>query len=74
MLSANLKENDDLIELYEQMLYQRAANGIRPVLYVSSSKDLECNMLMLLDEPIDGIGFAYDQRATRRSGYDVVMN
>jgi hypothetical protein len=40
----------DMIDLYEQMLYQRAIKGIRPVLYVSSYTDLECSMLMLLDE------------------------
>jgi len=74
MLSAKLQESDELIELYEQMLYQRAVKGIRPVLYVSSPQDLECNMLMLLDEPLDGLGLIQDQRATKRFGYDVVMN
>ncbi|MEK6300552.1 MAG: hypothetical protein AABO41_07510 [Acidobacteriota bacterium] len=39
-----------MIDLYEEMLYERAAKGIRPVLYVSSQKDLECSVLMLLDE------------------------
>jgi hypothetical protein len=40
----------NMIDLYEQMLFERAAQGIRPVLYISSSKDLECSMVMLLDE------------------------
>jgi hypothetical protein len=39
-----------MVDLYEEMLYERAAKGIRPVLYVSSHKDLECSVLMLLDE------------------------
>jgi len=39
-----------MIDLFEEMLYERAAKGIRPVLYVSSQKDLECSVLMLLDE------------------------
>ncbi len=43
----------DLIDIYEQMLFERAARGIRPVLYVSSNKDLECSVVMLLDEPAD---------------------
>ncbi len=41
----------DLADLYEEMLYERAAKGIRPVLYLSSRKDLECSVLMLLNEP-----------------------
>jgi hypothetical protein len=46
------KENGevDIIDVFEEMLFQRAAKGIRPVLYVSSLTDLECNMVMLLDE------------------------
>lgn len=45
----------DLIDIYEQMLFERAARGIRPVLYVSSNKDLECSVVMLLDEPADDL-------------------
>ena len=43
----------NIADLYEEMLYTRAANGIRPVLYVSSQKDLECSVLMLLDEAVE---------------------
>lgn len=39
-----------MADLFEEMLYERAVKGIRPVLYVSSHKDLECSVLMLLDE------------------------
>ncbi|HSO76065.1 MAG TPA: hypothetical protein VLU47_14615 [Blastocatellia bacterium] len=41
----------DTVDLYEEMLYARAAKGIRPVLYVSSRKDFECSVLMLLNQP-----------------------
>lgn len=40
----------DILDLYEEMLYKRAKRGIRPMLYVSSSKDLECSVQLLLDE------------------------
>jgi len=40
----------DILDVFEEMLFQRAAKGIRPVLYISSLMDLECNMVMLLDE------------------------
>jgi hypothetical protein len=40
----------DIVDVFEEMLCQRAMKGLRPVLYVSSLTDLECNMVMLLDE------------------------
>lgn len=43
--------DSNAVDLYEQLLFERATKGIRPVLYVSSRKDLECSVLMLLDEP-----------------------
>ena len=39
-----------MVDLYEQMLYERAAQGIRPVLYISSPTDFECSIALLLDE------------------------
>lgn len=39
-----------VVDLYEEMLHRRGAKGIRPVLYISSYKDLECSVQMLLDE------------------------
>ena len=39
-----------MLDLYEEMLYERAAKGIRPMLYISSRKDLECSVLLLLNE------------------------
>jgi hypothetical protein len=44
----------DVVDLYEEMLYERAAKGIRPVLYVSSDKDFKCSVLLLLGEPREG--------------------
>lgn len=41
--------DSDMVDLYEEMLWVKSATGIRPVIYVSSSKDLECNVLMLLN-------------------------
>jgi hypothetical protein len=43
--------DSNAVDLYEELLFERATKGIRPVLYVSSRKDLECSVLMLLDEP-----------------------
>lgn len=63
-----------MVDLYEEMLYERAAKGIRPVLYVSSHKDLECCVLILLNEAPEGqlagrqrraaIGFGQHVRTT----------
>lgn len=43
--------DSDMLDLYEEMLYARAAKGIRPMLYVSSPRDLECSVLLLLNKP-----------------------
>jgi len=43
--------DSDMLDLYEAMLRKRATKGIRPVLYVSSQTDLECSVLILLNEP-----------------------
>jgi len=42
--------DSDVVGLYEQMLFERAARGIRPLLYISSTKDLECSVIMLLNK------------------------
>ena len=64
----------DMVELFEQMLFQRAAKGIRPVLYVSSYTDLECSMLMLLDEADQGRASGQQQPIARGVGYHVTTN
>jgi len=43
--------DSNMVDLYEEMLCARAARGIQPVLYVSSTKDIECSVLMLLNKP-----------------------
>jgi len=48
-----MEQDADLIDLYEDMLSERAAKGIRPVLYISSCIDLECSMLVLLGGAAD---------------------
>lgn len=64
----------DTVDLMEEMLFQRAANGIRPVLYLSSYTDLECSMLMLLDSTGETGWSAEQTPATRRAGYHVITN
>lgn len=64
----------DMVEVFEQMLYQRAAKGIRPVLYVSSYTDLECSMLMLLDETSTHRASGQQQPVPHGLGYHVITN
>jgi hypothetical protein len=64
----------DMVELFEQMLFQRAARGIRPVLYVSSYTDLECSMLMLLDEENQGRASGPQQPIAKGVGYHITTN
>jgi hypothetical protein len=68
------KQEVDMVDLFEQMLFQRAVRGIRPVLYVSSYTDLECNMLMLLDETEQGQATGRQQPVAQGVGYHVVTN
>lgn len=58
----------------EEMLFQRAASGIRPVLYLSSYTDLECSMLMLLDDTGEARWSAEQTRAPRQTGYHIITN
>lgn len=68
------KSDVDLLDLYEQMLFQRAVKGIRPVLYVSSYTDLECSMLMLLDEAGQSEIQGQQQSNAKSIGYHVMTN
>ena len=45
-----MEQDSEMVDLYEDMLSARAAKGIRPVLYISSCRDLECSLLVLLGE------------------------
>jgi hypothetical protein len=58
----------------EEMLFQRAASGIRPVLYLSSYTDLECSMLMLLDDRGEARWPAEQTPAARQAGYHLITN
>lgn len=62
------------VDLLEEMLFQRAASGIRPVLYLSSDTDLECSMLMLLDDTGEACWSAEQVPATRQVGYHTITN
>lgn len=64
----------DMIELMEEMLFQRAASGIRPTLYVSSYTDLECSMLMLLDDVGEVQWSGTKQPTAKQLGYHMVTN
>ena len=43
------KSRFDVVDLYEEMLGRRAELGFRPVLYVASELDLECNLIGLYE-------------------------
>jgi len=64
--------NSKLLDLYEEMLSERAAKGIRPVLYVSSPKDLECSVVMLLNRGREIRNPGGRQSSSRRIGQRVV--
>ena len=64
----------DGVDIVEEMLFQRAANGIRPVLYLSSYTDLECCMLMLLDDTGEARWSAEQAPITRQPGYHIITN
>lgn len=64
----------DMVDLVEEMLYQRASSGIRPLLYLSSYTDLDCSLMMLLDET-GGVQWSMDrQPVAKQVGYHVVTN
>ena len=64
----------DTVDLMEEMLFQRAASGIRPVLYLSSYTDLECSIIILLDNTGEARWSAEQTPATRQAGYHVITN
>ncbi|HLG14629.1 MAG TPA: hypothetical protein VJH03_09045 [Blastocatellia bacterium] len=74
MLLLNNLPEVDLVGICEEMLLQRAIKGIRPVLYLSSNTDLECSMLMLLDEGTEDGLDGLERNTRRRPGYYVMTN
>jgi hypothetical protein len=68
----NVRMSDSgMLDLYDEMLYARVAKGIRPVLYISSPKDLECSILILLNRPPEGLLASRQQPASRGLGHQV---
>src|SRR6266478_4994750 len=63
-----------MVDLYEEMLYERAAMGIRPVLYISSQTDLECSVLMLLDEPLESKLALPEHLASTRGNHQLMTS
>lgn len=68
------KPDVDIIEVFEEMLSQRAMKGHRPFLFVSSFTDLECNLVMLLDESSDLVNSDLPRTSSQWAGYHVMMN
>ena len=66
--------DSELVDLYEEMLYERASKGIRPVLYVSSPTDFECSAIMLLDKRAGALLAGPKEPAIRRSSYHLMTN
>lgn len=64
----------EAVDLMEEMLFQRAASGVRPVLYLSSYTDLECSMLMLLDDTGEARWSAEQAPAAKQPGYHIITN
>jgi hypothetical protein len=73
-VNKNQGSDVDIVDVFEEMLCQRAMNGFRPVLYVSSFMDLECNMLMLLDETAEWPDALSANQSQNGAGYHVTMN
>lgn len=64
----------DTVDLVEEMLFHRASIGIRPVLYVSSFTDLECSMLVLLEDSNESHWSTTQQPVPKEFGYHIVTN
>ena len=74
MIVRRQSQDVDVVDIYEQMLSERAARGIRPVLYVSSYVDLECSLVMLLDQSFETLSLEQQQPASQMARHSVVMN
>lgn len=64
----------DMVDLVEEMLFRRASAGIRPALYISSHTDLECSMLMLLEDSDEIHWSGQPGNSNRQLGYDIITN
>ena len=50
--SQERKSRVDIVDLYEELLTKRAEMGYRPVIYVSSERDLECNLIGMFEAEV----------------------
>ena len=50
----------DIVDLFEELLTKRAEMGYRPVIYVSSERDLECTLIGMFEaeHSVDSTGEA----------------
>jgi hypothetical protein len=71
---ANPRIGENWVDLVEDMLFQRASSGIRPLLYLSTYTDLECSMMMLLDETGEAQWSIEQQPVAKQVGYHIVTN
>ena len=69
-----MKQDSDMVDLYEDMLSVRAGRGNRPVLYVSSSTDLECSLLVLLGDAESSRLVVPSPTLLKKSGYHFLKN
>ena len=69
-----MEQDSDMVDLYEQMLSERAEKGIRPVLYISSYTDLECCKLSLLGEAEAARFVEPTPTPSRRHGYHFIKD
>jgi hypothetical protein len=49
---ASRQNRIDIVDLFEEMLTRRAELGFRPVLFVSTEVDLECNLIGLYEREV----------------------
>jgi hypothetical protein len=46
------KQRFDIVDLYEELLAKRAEMGFRPVIFVGSERDLECNLIGMFEREV----------------------
>ena len=46
------KQRFDIVDLYEELLAKRAEMGHRPVIFISSERDLECNLIGMFEREV----------------------
>ncbi len=46
------KQRFDIVDLYEELLSKRAEMGHRPIIFVSSERDLECNLIGMFEREV----------------------